>query len=172
MTTPAHTRGMPRHLANQPPPIHHWDRYRVFGLFLLAAYALRFGVAYTPFLPPREIPGALEYITAIFPDARPGWEPVWMLGALWLLAGIAVTAAMIWKKLHNVATITVAILTIYWALAYVAAAIKMAVINDALTAASLIITFGLVVYVGLTSRPAEVVEFEEPHLEPVAHRVD
>lgn len=157
---------------NQPPPILNWGRYRFFGLFLLAFFALRFGIIYTPLSRVREVPSALRFITALFPDARPGWEPVWILGGMWMIAAAGAVAAMVVERIHNAASITVVLLTLYWTAAYAIAALVEHSLGDLFMASLFLLAAGMVIYIGLTSRPAERIELESVELVEVTHRVD
>lgn len=155
---------------NEPPPIRAWYRYRVWGLAALALFCVRFGIVYTPFLySTRKMPAALEYITAFLPPPRPGWEPVWILGCVWIALGILALLAIVWQRFHNAAFVAGSSFTLYWAFAYAAnqySADTPPGAADTLTAVFLFVGAWLLVLVGLLTRPSEEDEAVEPTSPP------
>lgn len=161
---------------NNPPKIQQWYRYRVAALAGLALYCLRFGATYTPFLSQnRAQPAAINWITAFFPDKRPGWEPVWILGAVWIVLGLLAVAAVRWQKLHNAAFIAGAASTFYWTAAYFVNQFsidKAPGINDSLTAVFLLCGTWFIVLLGLLTRPDKEDEAVRPTSPPGFDRPD
>lgn len=103
-----------------PPPITDWGKYRTAGLCIAAFFAIRFGLLYTPLLPnrPLRVPPALKNITALLPPATDTWQPIWLLGFIWVGLGIiALLAIAVWQ-LQNFVYIAMTLFTLYWALAY------------------------------------------------------
>lgn len=161
---------------NAPPPIHRWYRYRIAALFTLAVFAIRFGLSYTPVIvnQGRRVPGALNFLTALFPPATEHWQPIWIFGAMWLGVGVIALAAVGWNRLHNLAFLAGSALTVYWFCAYFVSAFTDSDPADLLTGIFLFSGASFIVLVGLLTRPSDDPGFEHtPEPTPVFdHRVD
>lgn len=144
---------------NNPPPIRQWFRYRIFALFTIALYSIRFGIVYTPIVQRQvRVPKALDFITAILPGATDNWQPIWLLGFIWIALGFLALAAMVWDEMHNWAFILTAVFTFYWSAAYVLAQFSVESspgMNDTFTAVFILVGGLLVTLLGLLTRPAD-----------------
>lgn len=144
---------------NNPPPIRQWYRYRIFALFAISLYSIRFGIVYTPIVQrPVRVPKALDFITAILPGPTDYWQPIWLLGFIWVALGFLALAAIVRDELHNWAFILTVAYTCYWAAAYLVSQLtvdRSPGMADTFTGSFILVGGLLVTLLGLLTRPAD-----------------
>lgn len=167
-------------MKDAPPPILKWHSYRVFALFIIALYSIRFGAIYTPIVTrPVKVPKALTLITAIVPSEG-GFQPIWVLGFIWVILGLLALAAMVWMRLHNFVFIATAAYTSYWTLAYFISPLTGGEgsngMTDVFAAVFLLVAVLFVTIIGLLTRPAARIDVPPvPHYDEetsIHHQLD